>query len=185
MHSYLTTNNGKKELMRRMWSRYGYMSCMLIVAYSPAITYAEPQNGFGVYAGVIGATEGNVINRGVSLGVDAQFVINDKWSLNPYLMASAERSSVSTTASDELIGLQLRRWLGEWFIGVQSIVHDRLAFAGGQVQNSAYGVSPGFVAGFEAANGWGTEIQTDLLESTNTPGVWRNAVRWHLTYRWY
>ena len=176
------------QLQKTMASKahqYFCISCMAIAVCSQATAYAAPQNGFGVYGGVIGANENSATSKGLSLGTDAQFVINDDWSLNPYLMASAERSSTSTTVFDELVGLQVRRWFGEWFIGGQAFVHDRLIHGNGNTQASAYGASPGLVAGVEYASGWGAEVQADSFESTNTTGVRRNAVRLQLTYRWH
>ena len=167
------------------WQQHLFASCIVFATCCPAIAYAVPQNGFGVYGGLIGATENGVTSNGLSIGVDAQFVINDSWSLNSFLMTSAENSSVSTTVSDELAGMQVRRWFGEWFVGGQIFAHDRLIVGNGTTQNSAYGAAPGALAGIEYASGWGGEIQVDAFENSMTPGVLRNAVRLHLTYRWY
>jgi len=161
------------------------IGCMVIVAYCPAITNAEPQNGFGFYGGVVGATENSVTSSGLSIGADAQFAFNNKWSLNPYIMTSMERSAISTTISDELLGLQLRRWFGDWFIGGHFFAHDRLNISNSTTQNSAYGLAFGVLAGVEYANGWGAEFQTDSFESGYYAGVFRNAVRLNLTYRWH
>lgn len=167
------------------WRQYLFNGCIVFAACCPVIVFADPQNGFGAYAGFVGASENGVNSNGISIGADAQFTINDKWSLNPYLMASAEHSSASTTVSDELVGMQLRRWFGDWFAGVQLFSHDRLTIANGTTQNSAYGAAPGVLAGIEYPSGWGAEIQADAFENTTIPGVSRNAVRLHLTYRWY
>ena len=149
------------------------------------MAFAEPQNGFGAYVGFIGASENSVTSKGISVGVDAQFTINDKWSLNPYLMTSLEHSSVSTTVSDELVGMQFRRWFGDWFVGGQVFAHDRLIVANGTTQNSNYGIAPGVLMGVEYSSGWGAEIQADAFENSVTSGVYRNAVRLNFTYRWY
>lgn len=174
-----------RKIMTGGWRQYLHTSCVLVVACCPAIAHAEPKNGFGVYGGVIGASENGVTSKGVSVGLDAQFTLDDNWSLNPYLMASAEHSSVSTTVSDELVGLQVRRWFGDWFIGGQVNAHDRLIIGNGTTQSSAYGVAPGVLLGFEYASGWGAEIQADMFENSTTAGTMRNALRLHLTYRWY
>lgn len=148
------------------------------------IASAAPQNGIGSYVGLISATEGSMNSTGLSLGLDAQFAINDNWSLVPYLMLSAEHTSTSKSAADGLAGLQLRRWFNDWFVGMHVFDHDRIVSGGGTVQSSAYGLAAGVLAGFEYDNGWGAEIQTDSFETTNNIGVRRNAVRLHLTYRW-
>ncbi len=146
---------------------------------------AAPQNGMGIYLGVIGASEDSVTSNGLSLGVDALFVIAPNWSLSPYLMISAERDTYSRTITDGLAGIALRRWQGDWFIGVHAFEHDRLIIDNGTVQNSAYGLSGGLTAGFEKPNGWGAQAQADLFESTYIRGTQRNALRVHLTYRWH
>jgi hypothetical protein len=162
-----------------------YICSITIMAIAAPAARAAPQNGMGVYVGVIGATEDGVSSNGLSAGVDAQFMLNDVWSVAPYLMLSAERDANSNTIADGLAGLPLRRWYGDWFAGVQAFEHDRIVINNGTVQSSAYGLSGGVVAGFEYANGWGAEAQADLYESTNTVGAKRNALRLHLTYRWH
>ncbi len=167
------------------WRQRLTAAFIAVSASCTGIVSASPQNGIGVYAGGITATENGSTSNGVSLGTDAQFVLNDNWSLNPYLMISAERDSNSRTIADGLAGLQARRWFGDWFIGGQVFEHDRIVSGNGNVQSSAYGAAAGVLAGVEYANGWGAEMQTDSFESTNTPGVRRNAVRLHVTYRWH
>lgn len=161
--------------------------CICFIAASTfcsGIAAAVPQNGIGAYVGLISAKEGGSESKGLSFGMDAQFVSNDYWSLNPYLMVSDERDSASRTLADGLAGLQIRRWFDDWFVGGQFFVHDRLVFGSGNVQRSTYGPAMGVVAGFEYANGWGAEVQSDSFESAS-PGIRRNAVRLHLTYRWH
>lgn len=162
----------------------GFIGFIAALAICSGIASAAPQNGIGAYAGVVSAKEGEVDSSGLSLGMDAQFAVNEDWSLVPYLMLSDERDSASRTVADGLVGLQARRWLDGWFVGGQFFVHDRIIFDNGIVQYSAYGFAMGVVAGFEGANGWGAEVQTDSFESSNTRGAARNAVRLHLTYRW-
>ena len=174
-----------RKILPDKWRQHLFSAFIVFGACGPVISYAEPQNGFGAYVGLIGANENGVSSNGVSLGVDAQFTINDYWSLNPYLMTSDEHSSASTTVSDELVGMQIRRWFGNWFVGGQVFAHDRLIYANGTTQNSAYGAAPGVLAGVEYSSGWGAEIQADTYESSSISGVMRNAVRLHLTYRWY
>ncbi len=157
---------------------------IVTAAICPGIAAAVPQNGIGAYVGLISASEGGSESKGLSLGMDAQFVSNDYWSFNPYLMASDERDSASRTLADGLAGIQVRRWFDDWFVGGQFFVHDRLIFGSGNVQSSTYGPAVGAVAGFEFAGGWGAEVQSDSFEPTS-PGIRRNAVRLQMTYRWY
>jgi hypothetical protein len=158
---------------------------MTICLFNSAMSLASPQNGFGSYGGLISATEGGSSSKGLSLGADAQFVVTDKWSLNPYLMLSAEKNSASNNISDALVGLQARYWFSEWFIGGHIFEHDRIIYGNGNTQNSAYGVAGGMLAGFENSNGWGSEVQTDFFETAYPTSVKRNAIRLNLTYRWY
>ena len=148
------------------------------------IALADPQNGIGVYVGLVGATEDGSESKGLSLGMDAQFANKGKWSLNPYLMISDERDSDSRNLSDGLAGLQIRRWFDNWFVGGQFFVHDTLVFNNSTVQSSTYGPGMGVVAGLEYTNGWGVEVQSESFEYASQ-GMPRNAVRLHLTYRWY
>lgn len=167
----------------RKWQKY-WLTCLIAVSPICVVTAeAAPQNGMGAYVGLIGASEGGVGSGGLSLGMDAQFVIDDKWSLNPYLMLSAEKNSNSKNVSDTLVGLPVRRWFDEWFVGVHVFEHDRLLIDSGRVTSSAYGLGTGVLAGVEYANGWGAEVQADMFEFIGA-GVFRNAVRLHLTYRW-
>lgn len=159
-------------------------ACAIVLLFGCTSVVADPQNGFGVYAGVISAKEGSLSSHGLSLGADAQFTFSEQWSLVPYLMVSRESSGTAWSVSDDLAGLQVRRWFGEVFLGVQGLVHARLLLSNGTVERSAYGPAGGLVGGVELASGWGFELQTDWLENTNTIGTRRNAVRAHLTYRW-
>lgn len=146
---------------------------------------AVPQNGFGIEGGLIGASADGSQSNGLSLGMDAQLVVNDNWSLNPYLMLSLEQNSSAQKMSDGLAGLSIRRWFDEWFVGGHVFEHDLIVFENGTVQTSSYGIGSGLQVGFELANGWGAELQADMFESTISKGVQRNAIRAHLTYRWH
>jgi len=157
---------------------------MAVLVICSGIAAADPQNGIGAYAGLIGATEGGSESKGLSLGMDAQFASEGKWSLNPYLMVSDERDAASRTLADGLAGLQIRRWFNDWFVGGQFFVHDSLIFSKSTVQSSTYGPGMGVVAGLEYTSGWGVEVQSESFEYASQ-GMPRNAVRLHLTYRWY
>ena len=168
----------------RNWKKYIGTGCIAISAHFAGIASASPENGIGVYVGPIVATEDGVASTGLSMGMDALFMINDAWSISPYLLVSAERDSESRTVADGLVGLHLRRWFADWYAGAQFFEHDRIVFDNGNALSSVYGLGFGVLAGFERADGWGIETQADLLEPTHIPGVWRNAIRLHLTYRW-
>jgi hypothetical protein len=182
--------NAVTSYMKNKWQKHLCTGFIAASAIFSGIAAAAPQNGIGTYVGLISATEGGSRSKGLSLGMDAQFTINDNWSVVPYLMVSAERDSASRTVADGLAGLQARRWFGDWFVGGHVFDHDWIVFSNGKVQCSAYGsfgLAMGVLAGFEYASGWGAEVQTDSLESVcynTTTDIRRNAVRLHLTYRW-
>jgi len=164
------------------WQKHVFTCLIAASVLGSQLASADPQNGMGAYAGLIGATENSVGSNGLSLGLDAQFVINDRWSLNPYMLISAERDINSKNVSDGLVGLPVRRWLGEWFVGAHVFEHDRVFIDNGRATDSAYGLGAGVLAGVEYSNGWGAEVQTN--SEFIRPGIQRHALRLHLTYRW-
>ena len=146
---------------------------------------ASPQNGFGAYLGVIGAREKTVNSLGLNTAIDAQFTVNEKYSLNPYLMISAEKNSDKNRVSDLIIGIQGRKWYQEKFVGVHLLLHTRVIYNHGHTLATAYGPGlGGILAGIEYPSGWGSEGQFNLLEG-GPKGQIRNAVTINLTYRWY
>ena len=159
------------------------MAMLGLMFLQPLPVLAGPVSGFGIYLGPIGATEDSFETVGVGFGADAQFVINDSWSLNPFLMSSAERDTDSTitgTTADILVGLQLRYWSGNWFAGPQAFFHDKIIIDSG-ISESLYGPGLGVLAGYEAVSGWGVESQLDAgMAETEI----RYALRLNLTYRW-
>lgn len=162
-----------------------FLLCCLL--YSN-ISLSAPQNGFGAYLGFVGATENSVTSGGLSFGGDAQFAINEKWSLNPMLLTSIEKASNSNTVYDFLIGSQFRYWQNEWFSGVQIFEHARLIYGNGRTKSSSYGVSGGALAGFENDDGKGVELQFEVEPNysvNQNTSFYRYAVRLNLTYRWY
>jgi len=160
----------------------------LLVLLAPVcLLQAEPVNGFGVTVGGVSASQGGLNSAGGSLGVDTQFAVNASWSLNPYLMVSLEKATAtSQKVSDNLGGIQFRRWAGPVYFGPQIFFHDRLLINGGQVVSSQYGPGAGVVLGWEGARGWSMGAQLDALEAQflNTVDR-RNAVRVYLGYRWH
>ena len=157
---------------------------LVVACATNGTSIAAPANGAAVGAGVIAAREGEMSSRGLSIGADAQFVFNERWSLNPTIMISAERESASRRISDGLAGVQLRRWVGDWFVGAHFFAHARAIIVDNTITRTNYGPAGGVVAGFEGTSGWGAALQIDAFENTNVQGTFRNAVRLHLTHRW-
>jgi hypothetical protein len=147
---------------------------------------AGPANGLGLTLGGVSGSQGGIKSSGLSLGGDAQFAANDLWTLNPFLMVSFETISGSTRkVSDNLGGIQFRRWFGPVYCGPQLFFHDRLFYGGGSVQSSQYGPGVGAVVGWEGAGGFSVGAQVDALEGQFlNSGDRRNAVRAYIGYRW-
>jgi hypothetical protein len=158
---------------------------LVAACIASSASLAGPANGAAVLAGGIAAREGEMSSRGLSIGADAQFVFGDHWSFNPTIMLSAERESASRRISDGIAGLQLRRWMGDWFAGAHFFAHVRAIVVDNTITRTNYGPAGGVVAGFERSSGWGAAIQIDAFENTNVQGTFRNAVRLHLTHRWH
>ena len=160
---------------------------LLVLAALPGL-HADPANGIGLVVGAVSASQGGVTSTGQSLGVDAQFGLKGgAWSINPYLMVSMEKDKDgSEKRSDNLGGVQFRRWVGPVYFGPQLFFHDRLLLSGGNVTNSQYGPGAGVVLGYEARGGFTFGAQLDALEAQFLQSAdRRNAVRVYLGYRWH
>ena len=169
----------------RMFKGFG-PGLAALLALAP-ILQAGPANGFGLALGGVSANQGGRSSSGLSLDADAQFSLNSHWSLNPFLMVSLEKDSGSPrqNLSDNLGGIQVRRWFGQVYLGPQVFFHDRLLYSGGTVSSSQYGPGVGLEAGWEGSNGLTLGAQLDTLEGQFlNPGDRRSAVRAHVGYRW-
>ena len=167
------------------------LRCLALLLLLPLQALAGPVAGVAIEGGFVAAREGGLSSQGADLGADIQYLVNDDWTLNPWLAASAERArSASMTVSDFMAGIQLRRWWGDRFVGVHLSSHQRLLISGGTTQNTAYGLfAPGLVAGLERPGGWGALVQADLYESggrtqDHPASASRVAIKFNLSYRW-
>lgn len=147
-------------------------------------------NGFGVYLGGVHSNDSDAYgtSKGFAVGVDAQFVVNDDWSLNPYLILSSETTDSSLDVLNGEGGLQARYWIGSWFLGPQFLFHDTLLKQGGTVGQSLYGPAVGFSAGWEGSNGWSVVLEANALENGTTQSVPKNNrsdVLLLVGYRWH
>ena len=154
----------------------------------PTVLQAQAANGFGLAIGGVAASQGGRSSSGLSVAGDAQFLLNSHWSLNPFLMVSVEKDSGSPkqNLSDNLGGLQARRWFGQAYFGPQFFFHDRLLYNGGTASSSQYGPGLGLEAGWEGRSGLTLGAQFDGMEGQFlNAGNRRNAVRVHVGYRWH
>lgn len=162
---------------------------------------AEPKNGFGLNGGL--ASHGSDItfdpsagggtakgtSSGLSIGIDYQFAINPSFSVNPFLMSSGE-SSGGDWASDAklghgILGLQLRYWVGNVFIGGHVGSYSEVVSVNG-TSTSANGAGVGAVVGWEDPAGGlylMGQIDSAKLDYSDAE-VDLTGVRLSIGYRW-
>ena len=156
-----------------------------------ACAQAAPENGLGVYFGVIHSSNASVYGtgNGASVGADAQFAVNDNWSLNPYLEVSYETTSTpGVKIINGTAGLSARRWFGEWFLGGALLFHDELQKSNGTTYASTYGTGIGVSFGWEGKGHWTFMGEVNALERQNaafSTADTRSDVRLLVGYRWY
>jgi len=138
---------------------------MAFFAFSAGSAQAEPKNGFGLDGGIAshsitGPLGASYQSSGLSLGVDYQFALSDSFSLNPFLMTSGESASGTvtpvSTAGHGILGLQLRYWINNAFIGGHlGSYSEMLSNTTGNIttSTSVSGGGAGLVAGWENPNG--------------------------------
>lgn len=148
------------------------LGAALTLALCAGAAHAAPKNGFSVNGGVISSSVTTTIvgtgsaldglsysynGSGLSLGVDYQFVLNDNLTLNPFLMLSGESISGlgnNITGNHSILGLQLRYWIGDAFIGGHiGSYSETVTNNNYNLSTSASGGGGGVVAGWENPNG--------------------------------
>src|SRR5690348_14368126 len=76
--------------------------------------HAAPDNGFCLYAGALSSRDsshyGNI--NGGFVQADVQFMVDEHWSLNPYLLLGTESTDQSFDIETGEGGLQARYWTG-------------------------------------------------------------------------
>ena len=153
---------------------------------------ANPQNGFGLNAGLVSHSRdcGGCVGSstsGLSLGLDYQFALSDKISISPFLMTSSETSSnvSGTTIGHGILGVQLRYWAGDMFFGGHLGGYSEV-ITSGSVSLSGSGGGAGLVAGWEKPDG-GLYVmgQLDSAEiSYSGANIPISAFRLSVGYRW-
>lgn len=151
---------------------------------------AAPDNGLAVYIGPVSSNDSSVYGtgRGFGIGADAQFVVDENWSLNPYLIISSETTDRSVDVLNGEGGLQARYWMGPWFMGAQFLFHDMLLKQNGTVGTSDYSPALGLAAGWESSSHWSVVLEVNALEkgsTYSTSGNNRSDVLLLVGYRWY
>lgn len=140
-----------------------FSHAVAVFVFFSGTAFANPQNGFSLNAGSASHTMtpqsggSSYSTSGLSLGLDYQIALANKFSLSPFLMTSAESTNVSNvTAGHGILGLQLRYWAGNMFfgghVGSYSEVQT-LTIGSATVSTSGSGGGAGLVAGWENPNG--------------------------------
>ncbi len=169
-----------------------------LLAFCAGSANAEPKNGFGLNAGLIsnhmtGASAGSYQSQGLSLGLDYQIALSDSFSLNPFLMTSGENTSgavaAGTNAAHGMLGLQLRYWINDVFIGGHLASYSEvLSITNANVitSTSANGGGVGLAAGWENPNGglfvMGQLDSANLKYPASTSKL--SGFRLSIGYRW-
>ncbi|HSN18774.1 MAG TPA: hypothetical protein VLV87_11280, partial [Gammaproteobacteria bacterium] len=115
-----------------MRSRALVSAGLLAVALWSGQVQAAPDNGFGLYLGGLSSRDSSLYgnSNGGLVAMDVQFMMNEHWSLNPYLLLDSE--STDKTFNNRSLdvqngegGLQARYWLGgSGFVAAQFLFHD-------------------------------------------------------------
>jgi len=177
-----------------------------LLALCAGTAQAAPQNGFSLNGGFISSsttdtyangTTASYNGGGISIGLDYQFVINENFTISPFLMTSGETVSVNGTtlnnvsANHGIFGVQFRYWAGDMYVGGHIGSYSEqinIYWAGGTVSGSTSGGGAGLVLGWENPNG-GMYVQGQIdsanLNNAN-PGTTTKltGARLSMGYRW-
>jgi hypothetical protein len=151
---------------------------------------AEPKNGFGLNAGLASHSMndpgGPYTSSGLSIGIDYQFALSDKFSISPFLMSSGESTDISgVTMGHGILGAQLRYWAGDMFFGGHLGSYSEVS-TNGSLSITARGGGAGLVAGWEKPDG-GLYVMGQLDSATLKYDFWDtklSAFRLSVGYRW-
>lgn len=164
---------------------------------------AAAKSGFGLYGGIASHSDSGTFNSttflsgqtfsyssaGISVGLDYQIALGDMVSLNPFLQSSSEGTSGNlkpgVTAGHGVLGLELRLWLGNTFLGghVASYSEVLLDSSGSNLNATSSGA--GGSLGWEGDDGVMVVLQVDSFKlSYSDADVDVTAARVHVGYRW-
>lgn len=171
---------------------------LALFTFGASAVHAEAKNGFGVDAGVVSNRMTNPVvgsyqSSGLSLGLDYQIAISPDFSINPFLMTSGENASGAvvpgTTAGHGILGVQLRYWIDDIFIGAHLASYSEVlsnAVGNTTVSTTANGGGAGLVMGWEDPKGGMFVMgQLDSAKFQYTGSTSKlSAVRLSIGYRW-
>ncbi len=191
-------------LRNRAWACV-FMTALLLAGASPALAGAK--SGFGLMGGfashsasgtgTAGPLTGLPINytsSGLSIGIDYQIALGEKFSINPFLMLSSESTggdlTSGTTAGHGILGLELRFWPGDFFIGVHAGNYNEVLTPPSNATNnssiSGSGGGSGVSLGWESPTGHVFVVgQFDSFKiSYSDADIKETAARLQVGYRW-
>jgi hypothetical protein len=170
-----------------------FLSAAALFVLLTGTALAEPRNGFGLNAGLAshsrdcGGCIGSSTN-GLSIGLDYQFALSDKFSISPFLMTSGETNSnlSGTTVSHGILGAELRYWVGDAFFGGHLGSYSE-ALSNGGISLNGNGGGAGLVAGWEKPNGgmyFMGQFDSATIGYSGFQDVKLPAFRLSMGYRW-
>lgn len=138
---------------------------------------AAPDNGFGLYVGALSSRDSSLYgnSNGGFVQADVQFMVNARWSLNPFLLLGSEntdRSDLDVIHGEG--GLQARYWMTDnWFLGGEVFEQDSLLKISlpnrpSTVGTSTYGPGIGVAAGWEGDSRWSVMLATKYMSLPGT-----------------
>ena len=163
---------------------------LLLACAWTGVARAAPENGFGFYLGAVSSRDSSLYgnSNGGLMAVDAQFILNERWSLNPYLLLDSESTDHSFNIENGEGGLQARYWMGgNTFIAPQFLFHDTLLKQSGTVSSSLYGPGIGAAAGWEGDSHWSVMLAANVFRlagAYGSPATTRSEAMLLIGYRW-
>lgn len=153
---------------------------------------ATPDNGFGFYLGGLSSRDSTLYgnSNGGFIQADVQFMVNEHWSLNPYLLLGSESTDQSFDIETGEGGLQARYWMGSGstFLAGQFFFHDSLLKRGSTVSSSLYGPGIGIGAGWESDSHWSVSLAANVYRMWSAygrPATTRSEALLLIGYHWY
>lgn len=190
----MPSGNGQGDLTMR--TRALGSVGLLLVALWGGQAQAAPDNGFGLYLGAVSSRDSSLYGNssGGLVAVDAQFMLDQYWSFNPYLLLDSESTDQSSLdVENGEGGLQARYWMGNAFIAPQFLFHDTLLKqsipgGGSTVSSSLYGPGIGLAAGWEGDSHWSVMVEANVFRlagAYGSPATTRGETLLLIGYHWY
>ncbi|HEY1774050.1 MAG TPA: hypothetical protein VGH91_12760 [Gammaproteobacteria bacterium] len=172
-------------------ARLRVLTSVLAACLYAGTAHATPNNGFGVYLGALSSSDSSLYgnSHGGLIAADAQFMVDEHWSLNPYLLLDSESTGQSFDINNYEGGLQARYWMGgDTFVAPQFLFHDTLLKKGGTVSSSLYGPGVGLAAGWEGDSHWSVMLAANIFRlagAYGSPATTRSEAMLLIGYHWY